>query len=229
MNIFICQHGQKMWYNNTKDTTEQNQRLKGLAKTVPGWSWTSLKFGLAQTKPVQNHSLHEQHVMQWRKSLWWTGRRRHAEASTIITVVYVVGVGHRLCMFWLLTPLHPTQRMVTVVEAGSREMHEYRQLFSCHPFLHTFYPSASHSLDKCSCSHTTSAQLVPAPALHPQHENFQFLSSLLIAHFILHHPISGISCLLHFVSLYMLVISLLHIHLISLIPVHVHHHHFCCP
>ena len=50
---------------------------------------------------------------------------------------------------------------------------------------------------------------------------------LLIAHFVLHHPISEISFLLHFVSV--VVISLLNIRLISLVLVYVHHHHFYRP
>jgi len=54
---------------------------------------------------------------------------------------------------------------------------------------------------------------------------FSSFIKLQIARFILHHPISGISFLSHFVSL---LISLLHIHCISNI-VHVHRHHLYPP
>ena len=91
---------------------------------------------------------------------------------------------------------------------------DYKLLSLTYKVLTTTEPSYLKSLFQFNFLET----LVP-PLLSPflDHPHL-FLSKLQIAHFVLHHPISGIRFLSHFVSL---LISLLHIHRTSFMAVHV--------
>jgi len=89
---------------------------------------------------------------------------------------------------------------------------DYKLLSLTYKVLTTTEPSYLKSLFQFNSLET----LVPS-LLSPFLDHHLF-SKLQIAHFVMHHPISGISFLSHFVSL---LISLLHIHRTSFMAVHV--------